>query len=111
MYGKLYNARIALNHHINVAQNYANNMRLYEATGVGSLLLTDYKDNLHCLFEPGRDVVAYHSVKECAELIQHYLEHEDERAAIAKAGQSRTLAEHTYFHRMQEFVEIVREYL
>src|SRR2546423_6429907 len=33
MYNVLYNADIALNHHINVAGAYANNMRLYEATG------------------------------------------------------------------------------
>ncbi len=107
MYEKLYNARIVLNHHINVAENYANNMRLYETTGVGSLLLTDVKDNLHLLFEPGREVVTYHSLIECAELIQYYLAHEEERQAVARAGQQRTLREHTYYHRMQELVEIV----
>jgi spore maturation protein CgeB len=73
--------------------------------------LTDFKDNLHHLFEPGKEVVAYRSVEACAELIQYYLVHEDERAAIARAGQERTLQEHTYYHRMQEFVEIVRQYL
>ena len=111
MYDKLHNARITLNHHINLAENYANNMRLYESTGVGSMLLTDFKDNLHHLFEPGKEIVAYHSVEECAELIQYYLVHEDERAIIARAGQERTLREHTYYHRMKEFVEIVRQYL
>lgn len=107
MYTILYNADIALNHHINVAANYANNMRLYEATGVGTLLITDHKDNLHTLFEPGKEVVAYRSAEECAELINYYLEHEEERKAIAQAGQQRTLREHTYFHRMQELVDIV----
>jgi hypothetical protein len=107
MYNVLYNAEIALNHHINVAANYANNMRLYEATGVGTLLITDYKDNLHTLFEPGKEVVAYRSTEECVELITYYLEHEEERKAIAQAGQQRTLREHTYYHRMQELVDIV----
>ena len=107
MYNILYNADIALNHHINAAGNYANNMRLYEATGVGTLLITDYKDNLHTLFEPGKEVVAYHSAEECVQLIAYYLEHEEERKAIAEAGQARTLREHTYYQRMQEFVEIV----
>ena len=41
MYDKLFNARITLNHHIGISGDFANNMRLYEATGVGSLLLTD----------------------------------------------------------------------
>ncbi len=108
MYNILSSSQIAFNHHINVAENYANNMRLYEATGLGTLLITDYKDNLNTLFEPGKEVVAYRSAEECAELITYYLEHEDEREAIAKAGQARTLREHTYFHRMQELVDIVK---
>jgi spore maturation protein CgeB len=108
MYEKLFNARIALNHHISVSENYANNMRLYEATGVGSLLLTDDKDNLCDLFEPGKEIVAYHTAEECVTLIHYYLEHEDERQAIARAGQQHTLREHTYYHRMQEFIDLVR---
>lgn len=107
MYNILSSSQIALNHHINVAENYANNMRLYEATGIGTLLITDHKDNLHTLFEPGKEVIAYRCAEECAELITYYLEHEEERETIAKAGQARTLREHTYFHRMQEFVDIV----
>jgi hypothetical protein len=111
MYNGLFNAKVALNHHINAAGPNANNMRLYEASGVGSFLLTDYKDNLGSLFEPGKEVVAYRSSAEAIELIDYYLTHEDERKAIASAGQARTLREHTYRHRMEEFVDIVRERL
>jgi len=107
MYRILYNSEIALNHHIGVAENYANNMRLYESTGVGTLLITDHKDNLHTLFEPGKEVVAYRSAEECIELINYYQKHEEERKAIAHSGQQRTLRKHTYFHRMQELVDIV----
>jgi spore maturation protein CgeB len=111
MYKVLYHADIALNNHIYVAENYANNSRLYEVTGVGTLLLTDDKDNMHSLFEPGKEVVAYHSAEECVELINYYLEHEEERKTIAQAGQTRTLQEHTYYHRMQELVDILEHYL
>jgi spore maturation protein CgeB len=111
MYNALYNSKIALNHHINVAGRNANNMRLYEATGVGAFLLTDYKDNLDTLFEPGKEIVAYRSAEECVELARYYLEHEEERQSIAQAGQARTLREHTYRHRMQEFIDIVSRYL
>ncbi len=111
MYEKLYNARISLNHHLNLAKNYANNMRLYEATGVGALLVTDWKDNLAELFEPGKEIVAYRSSEECCELIRYYLEHEAERSAIAFAGQRRTLREHTYYHRMREFDNLVEPLL
>jgi len=111
MYRVLLGSRITLNHHIDAAENYANNMRLFEATGTGALLVTDWKRNLHEMFEVGKEVVAYRSPEECVELIQHYLEHETEREAVARAGQGRTLREHTYYRRMEELLEIVRRYL
>jgi hypothetical protein len=111
MYRILSRSRITLNHHIDMAGPYANNMRLYEATGVGALLVTDWKVNLHTAFEPGREVVAYRDPQECVDLVRYYLEREAEREAIAAAGQERTLREHTYSRRMEELVDIVCSYL
>ena len=78
-----------MNHHGDVPP-YANNLALFEATGVGTLLITDWKQNLHEMFEPGKEVIAYRTREECAELIRYYLEHENEREEIARAGQRRT---------------------
>jgi spore maturation protein CgeB len=111
MYRLLQGADIALNQHINVAENFANNMRLYEATGVGAMLITDHKDNLAGLFEPGKEAITYRSADECAELVGYYLAHDAERQTIARAGQERTLREHTYYHRMKELVEIIQKHL
>lgn len=111
MYRALARSRITLNRHINVAGKNANNMRLYEATGVGAMLLTDRKDNLHELFEIDREVVAYSSKEEAAELVRHYLDHPDEAVRVAKAGQARTLRDHTYAQRMQELVPILKRHL
>jgi spore maturation protein CgeB len=111
MFRVLASARIAVNRHIDVAEDYANNMRLYEATGVGSLLLTDAKQNLGELFEVGREVVAYRDEGELVEAVKHYLAHGDEREAIAAAGQRRTLDSHTYGARMQELARILESYL
>lgn len=111
MYRALARSRITLNRHINVAESNANNMRLYEATGVGTMLLTDRKDNLHELFDIGREVVAYSSKEEAAELVRYYLDHPKEAEQIAMAGQARTLREHTYSQRMQELVPILKRYL
>ncbi len=110
MYQISRNSKITLNHHGDIPP-YANNCRLYETTGVGSLLITDWKPDLKEMFEPGKEVIAYRDNDECAELIQYYLEHEEQRKAVARAGQERTLGEHTYFQRMQELTEIVRKYL
>ena len=91
-----------------VAGEYANIMTLYEATGVGSMLLIDRRQDLDQLFSPGKEVVDYRDAQECAELVTHFLDHEDQRNAIATAGQRRTLAEHTYKNRMSELVELIR---
>lgn len=107
MYRALARSRITLNRHINVAENFANNMRLYEATGVGTMLITDRKDNLHQLFDIGREVVAYSSREEVVELVRHYLAHPDEAEQIARNGQARTLREHTYKSRMTELISIL----
>ncbi len=111
MYRALARSRITLNRHINVAEKNANNMRLYEATGVGALLLTDRKDNLGELFEIGKEVVVYSAAEEAMELIRYYLAHPDEAQDIALAGQARTLRDHTYQNRMEELALILERYL
>jgi spore maturation protein CgeB len=104
-------ARIALNRHIAAANGHANNMRLYEATGVRTMLLTDESEDLDALFEPGREVVTYADPHDLVETARWFLAHEDERAAIASAGRARTLAEHTYAARIAELVSILERYL
>jgi hypothetical protein len=111
MYRVLAGARVAVNRHIDVADDYANNMRLYEATGVGALLVTDAKSNLSELFEPDAEIVTYSNEDELVEKIEHYLHHEAERARIARAGQQRTLREHTYAHRMRELASILARHM
>jgi len=110
MYRVFARSKITLNHHGDILP-YANNCRLYEATGMGALLMTDWKENLHEMFEPGKHVVAYRSPDECVELMQYYLGHQNEREAIARAGQEHTLRKHTYDRRSEELIDIVGKYL
>ena len=107
MYPRLAELRVTLNRHIGTAEGFANNMRLYEATGVGALLLTEAAPNLAGIFEPGVEIVTYTDADELVEKARHYLEHDDERAAIAAAGQARTLREHTYEQRTRELVVLL----
>lgn len=85
----------------------AETIRIYEAAGLGCLLLTDWKYILQEMSELDEEVVAYRTPQECEGLIQHYLEHDDWREAIARSGQQRTLREHTYYQRMPELVDII----
>ncbi len=117
MYQTLQQSRITLNRHArldvrgSVNTEWSNNMRLYEATGVGTCLLTEQRPHLHELFEPDREVITYRGTAECIEKIGYYLAHEEERAAIARAGQQRTLREHLYTDRMGELLDIFHRYL
>lgn len=103
-------ARIVLNRHIDVAEDNANNMRLFEATGMGALLLTDSKSNLEDLFSPGREVIAYEDVGDLVRRAGAYLEDVPGRERVANAGQRRTLGEHSYAHRMKELIPILERY-
>jgi spore maturation protein CgeB len=107
MYQVLRRSRITLNSHIDLAGREAGNMRLFEATGVGTFLLTDFKDNLDTLFAPDREVVAWRSIDDCLNAIGRYLVDDDGRAAIARAGQARTMAQHTYSHRAREILGLI----
>lgn len=109
MYRLLAESRVTLNRHIAAAEGNANNMRLYEATGAGALLLTEAAPNLADIFEPGREVVTYDGPEDLVEKARHYLEHDDERRTIAAAGQARTLREHTYAQRVRELLPLLEK--
>ncbi len=110
-------SKITLNCHGSIdvsghpSEGHANNMRLFEATGSGTLLLTDWKDDLHELFEPGQEVAVYHDADDCLQQMKRLLDSESERRAVAAAGLDKTLRVHTYALRMSEFLDGVRELL
>jgi spore maturation protein CgeB len=109
MFKLMCQSRIILNCHCDFAENYANNLRLFEATGCGALLITDYKDNLNDLFEVGKEVVAFRSSEDCIDLIHYYMKHPREARLIA--GQRRTLRDHSYVKRMGEISKILEKHL
>lgn len=109
MYQIIKQAKICINRHSAAAEQYANNMRLYETTGIGTLLITDAKDNLNELFTVGKEVIGYRSTAELVEQVKYYLEHPTEREQIAAAGQQRTLQNHTYRQRMEELDQILTQ--
>ncbi len=111
MYKTLAQSKIVINRHIDVSGEYANNMRLYETTGMGAMLITDYKKNLNDLFKIGKEVVAYKNKEDLIRKVKYYLKHDEEREKIALAGQKRTLRDHNYLKRMKELTHILQKYL
>jgi len=111
MYQTLHASKLTLNKHIDAAENFANNLRLFEATGVGTCLITDAKDNIDELFRLDKEVVTYNTVDELVEKARYLLKHDEERVTIAKTGQRHTLEEHTWKHRMEELLRILERYI
>ena len=108
MFQKLRDSAVTLNTHIDISAKSASNMRLFEATGVGACLLTDRKGNLASLFEPDSEVVTYGSAEEAVEKYRYLADHPSERAAIAAAGQRRTLRDHGFDRRAERIDDILR---
>ena len=111
MYKIIAQSKIVINSHIDVAEDYANNMRLFETTGMGTMLITDNKKNLSDLFETGKEIVVYESPSDLTRKIKYYLDREREREKIAKKGQMRTWKSHSYKIRMEELIHIIKKYL
>lgn len=95
-------SKIALNIHVDSANGLAGNIRMFEATGAGALLVTDAAANLSELFEPEREVVTYRSSQEAIEKVHYYLDRPDERETIAAAAQRRTLRDYNAARRAQD---------
>lgn len=86
------------------------NMRVFEALSCGSLLLTERSQNgLNELFEDGEHLVTYGPKDNLKEIIDYYLSHEEEREKITEAGHKLVLEKHTYWHRVQTMLEIIKQ--
>jgi spore maturation protein CgeB len=107
MYQTMSDSKITINSHIDAVGPSAANMRLFEATGTGTCLLTDWKENIADYFVLGKEIVVFRSKEECLEKIKYLLAHENERALIAKAGQERTLKEYSLEQRVVKFSDFL----
>jgi spore maturation protein CgeB len=104
MYETLGNSIITLNSHIDVAGNFAANMRLFEATGMGACLVTDYKENLSEFFKIDEEIVAFKSPSECIDKVKYLINNHSARERIAAAGQARTLNDYSYNKRIKTLI-------
>lgn len=85
------------------------NMRFFEGLASGALLVTDRIDNgLEEIGEHGKHFILYDTAEEAIDLIEYYLEHDDEREAIAARGQALAFAKHSYSVRLQTIIDTIQ---
>jgi hypothetical protein len=102
MYRVLARSVMTINVHAGVAGGLAGNMRMFEATGMGALLLTEDMPNLPQLFQPGVEVVTYRDPDDLCAKIRYYSERPAEARATAASGQRRTLHDYNTSVRARE---------
>jgi hypothetical protein len=81
------------------------NMRTFEIMSTGSLCLTNWIPTIEDLFQDGKHLVLYRSLDEMVEKARYYLDHDDEREAIARAGYEEVRAKHTINHRVKTILD------
>jgi len=100
-------AKIGFNIHGGIASDYAANIRMFEVTGAGSLLLTDYKRNIRDFFEPDYEIVTYATAAECIDKTKWLLNNPEKIKEIADAGHQRCIREHNIQNRVALLNEII----
>ncbi len=84
-------------------------LRIWDILGCGGFLLTNYQDEIFDYFTPGKELVVYESTEDMIAKAKYYLDHEEERAEIARCGYETVKNMHTYRHRLAEMIKILTE--
>ncbi|MBI4686999.1 MAG: glycosyltransferase [Nitrospirae bacterium] len=85
------------------------NQRVFDVPACGGFLLTDHQEAIEEIFDVGREVITYRDRDEIADLVRFYLRNEGLRREIAKKGREKVLREHTYKHRLNSVIQVMRQ--
>jgi hypothetical protein len=96
MFKVLNRSKITFNIHEALLKGDVGNMRMFEATGCGTLLLNDNGNNLKEIFEPGKEIEVYNNINEALEKVNYYLKHPEKANEIVLNGQKKTIEKYNY---------------
>ncbi|WP_320175287.1 glycosyltransferase [Maridesulfovibrio sp.] len=85
------------------------NQRVFDVPACGGFVLTDYREQMEALFEPGTEIIAYNEISEIGPLLEKWLADDAGRAKVTAAARKRIMAEHTYEHRLSVLLEKMRQ--
>lgn len=88
--------------------NYWSN-RVYLTLGFGGFLLHPYCEKLTHHYTPDKELIYYRSRSHLNELIDQYIDDVNFRYKLQRAGFDKTVSHHTYRHRCEELIRIVKE--
>jgi spore maturation protein CgeB len=100
-------AKVVLNIHAESDMSFKPNMRVFEAAGCQSLLLTDRPFGLDQCFVPGKEILSYESHDELLELARRYVGEPNAYSEIAVKAGERAYRDHTYDQRLRTLLSVL----
>ncbi len=95
---------------LNIARTFVEGglpIRIFDVLGSKGFLVTNYKEGLLDNFNINKDFVVYRDLKDLIEIIDYYLEHDNERIEIARNGYEKVKEHHNYEKRLKSIMKIV----
>lgn len=107
MYKVLENSKIVINKHIEDTK-YAGNMRIFETTGSGSLLVSDNKKDLSEFFNINEEIITYKSNTDLIKKCKFFLKNNLHREKISSKGYKKTINKHNYLLRAKKMHNFIQ---
>jgi len=79
--------------------------RIYRTMACGGFYLTTHTKDIDKVFKVGTQLDTYNNEEELVKKLDYWLEHDKERAKVAKVGQKKVLAEDTFEIRLKQILE------
>lgn len=79
--------------------------RVMDVMGAGGFVLSSYCLETAELFEEDKEIVFFKTPEELMKKVDYYLEHDEERRQIARAGHAKVISRYTYNKKIRELLE------
>ena len=111
MYKELKQSKIIFNIHTNQSNYDCGNLRMFETTGIGSCLLTDYKKNIRELFIPDEEILTYKDYDEFSSKYFQLTSNNNLIKEISLKGQKKTFRQHSTKIRVEQINNLINKML
>jgi spore maturation protein CgeB len=78
--------------------------RVFDIMAAGGFVISNYQLEIEELFEIGKEIVVYDTLKDLKEKIRYYLEHEEEREQIAYNGYLKVKNTHSLDNKLKDML-------
>lgn len=104
--------KIGLNFHVDHQPGELDrglNLRAFELAACRVFQLLQRVPGVEEFFEEDKEIVCFDTKEEMVDKVRYYLKHEEARQRIAQAAYERVLRSHTWQHRVQHMLSVIRE--